>query len=78
MTDYVCEKCRESISAEATACPHCSYDAGKSHRRWKLIHGILGIILCGTLIGAPVGFYAFWKGRKHRKKSESASPAVPA
>lgn len=76
MADYVCEKCSEPINETASRCPSCGYHAGKPHRKWWIVHGILATILFFSVIGIPFGLYSLLKARKHRKLVKSASPAV--
>lgn len=78
MSEYVCQQCRESVSESASACPHCGYKPGKSHRRWSWVHFVLMIISFLSVIGFPLGLIFFWKARKHKKAAKNATPAVEA
>lgn len=75
---YICEECRESISEEASVCPHCGYDPGsemKSQAKWRL--GV-GALLCFTVVGAILGIPLGISGFRHYSRAENATPAVPA
>ena len=74
---FVCEQCRETIDPNADVCPHCSYAPGESHRKAGGRRAIVAGLLIISIVGSPLGVWLLWKARKHDKKAEDASPAVP-
>jgi len=47
-TTAPCERCGRSVSTDAITCPECGYSPLDSGL-------IIGVILTGTLVGAPLG-----------------------
>ncbi|WP_128081402.1 MULTISPECIES: hypothetical protein [unclassified Haloferax] len=76
MTDYVCEKCRSEISAEATVCPNCGYNPGKSESRTGSAMIILGSMCIFSVLLSPVGLILVYFGNKKRNRAKEIVPAT--
>lgn len=78
MDEYVCEQCRESVSKTAEVCPHCGYNPKREYQKSARNRWALTMLLFFSVIGAPVAFYTGWKAWGQNKRSQDATPAVPA
>ena len=78
MPETVCSKCRESVSEDASACPHCGYDPAAPHQKWGKIDGVLGGLLIMSVIGSPVGLFVLWRAWRHGRAAKKATVGVPA
>lgn len=76
MSEFVCSQCRGKIAETATTCPHCHYNPGAKHARWRKIDGGVAALLILSIVGSPLGLWLLWRARKHAKKSKTARPAV--
>ena len=50
-----CNQCKEEVGDEATKCPKCEYNPGRSKRKSGSILLLCGILISVTIIGSPLG-----------------------
>jgi len=73
-TTAPCERCGRSVSTDAITCPECGYSPLDSGAIGRKLFLIVGVILTGTLVGAPLGLPMIIAARYIEKSKRERGP----
>ena len=63
-----CRNCGHTVESAATQCRSCGYTADpERNRAARFTSLVYGLVLVGTIVGAPLGVVFLWRAYRHHR-----------